>query len=106
MVVLATPSSRDFKNGCRFLSKGPVAEKPHPTGNVRGCPQFLLTVQGGTVFSAGRLGRKFEMFEMVAAVMALLGAGIFLAHAFEGTRWAYNGPFAARSGARSIWRWE
>jgi len=28
------------------------------------------------------------MFEMVTAVMGLLGAGIFLAHVFEGTRWA------------------
>jgi hypothetical protein len=28
------------------------------------------------------------MFEAVTAVMALLGAGIFLAHAFEGARWA------------------
>jgi hypothetical protein len=28
------------------------------------------------------------MFEMVTAVMGLLGAGIFLAHAFEGVRWA------------------
>jgi len=28
------------------------------------------------------------MFETLTAVMGLLGAGIFLAHAFEGVRWA------------------
>jgi len=28
------------------------------------------------------------MFETVTVVMALLGAGIFLAHAFEGAWWA------------------
>jgi hypothetical protein len=30
----------------------------------------------------------FAMFETIAAVMGLLGAGIFLAHVFEGVRWA------------------
>jgi hypothetical protein len=33
-------------------------------------------------------GRIFAMFETVTAVMGLLGAGIFLAHAFEGVLWA------------------
>ena len=32
--------------------------------------------------------RMFVMFEAVTAVMGLLGAGIFLAHAFEGVLWA------------------
>ena len=34
------------------------------------------------------VGRMFAMFETVTAVMGLLGAGIFLAHAFEGVLWA------------------
>jgi hypothetical protein len=36
-------------------------------------------------FSRGAKGR-FAMFEAVTAMMGLLGAGIFLAHAFEGVR--------------------
>jgi hypothetical protein len=35
------------------------------------------------LFSRGREG-NFAMFEMVTAVMGLVGAGIFIAHAFEG----------------------
>jgi hypothetical protein len=36
-------------------------------------------------FSWGAKGR-FAMIEAVTAVMGLMGAGIFLAHAFEGVR--------------------
>jgi hypothetical protein len=39
------------------------------------------------LFARG-VGRMFAMFETIAAVMGLLGAGIFLAHVFEGVRWA------------------
>jgi hypothetical protein len=37
------------------------------------------------LFSRGAKGR-FAMIEAVTAVMGLVGAGIFLAHAFEGVR--------------------
>jgi hypothetical protein len=36
-------------------------------------------------FSRGAKGR-FAMFEAMTAMMGLVGAGIFLAHAFEGVR--------------------
>jgi hypothetical protein len=39
----------------------------------------------GVSFSRGAKGR-FAMIEAVTAVMGLVGAGIFLAHAFEGVR--------------------
>jgi hypothetical protein len=39
----------------------------------------------GVLFSRGAKGR-FAMIEAVTAVMGLMGAGIFLAHAFEGVR--------------------
>jgi hypothetical protein len=32
----------------------------------------------------------FVMFEAVTAMMGLLGAGIFLAHVFEGVLWAWG----------------
>jgi hypothetical protein len=39
-------------------------------------------------FLAGGAARILAMLETLTAVMGLIGAGIFLAHAFEGVRWA------------------
>jgi hypothetical protein len=49
-------------------------------------PEIFLTVQdGGRFLSQGRKG-TLAMFEIMTAVMGLVGAAIFLAHAFEGIR--------------------
>ncbi|MCP3389828.1 hypothetical protein NLM27_13700 [Bradyrhizobium sp. CCGB12] len=64
-----------------------VAPNPHSTPIVAPLTEILLTVQGRTRF----LGRKggiwnLTMIETVSALMGLVSAGIFLAHAFEGYR--------------------
>jgi hypothetical protein len=61
--------------------------KSSVTGNVRGLPRNLFDCVGMHVVCspAGRKGR-FAMFETMTALMGLVGAGIFLAHAFEGIR--------------------
>ena len=46
--------------------------------------EILLTVRACASFCSGGAQRMFAMFEMVTAVMGLVGAGIFIAHAFEG----------------------
>jgi hypothetical protein len=43
-------------------------------------------VQGLGRFLACGVARMFAMIEMLSAVMGLVSAGIFLAHAFEGYR--------------------
>ena len=49
---------------------------------------MFLTVQARQRLLHVRLGGqgKFAMFETMTAMMGLVGAGIFLAHAFEGIR--------------------
>ena len=66
----------------------PVAEKPRSSRIVPVRPEIFLTVQARHRFLHLRLGRKglTAMFETMTAMMGLLGAGIFLAHAFEGIR--------------------
>ena len=66
----------------------PVARNPRSSPIVRAHPGIFLTVQGRRRFVFRARGRKgrFAMFETMTAVMGLLGAGIFLAHAFEGIR--------------------
>ena len=64
-----------------------VAPKPHPTPIVAPLTEILLTVQGRTR-SLGCKGGiwTLTMIETVSALMGLVSAGIFLAHAFEGYR--------------------
>ena len=66
----------------------PVAENPRSSRIVRTRPEMFLTVQARHRFLHVRSGRKglTAMFETMTAMMGLLGAGIFLAHAFEGIR--------------------
>jgi hypothetical protein len=63
-----------------------VAPEPHWPRIVQAKPEMFLTVQGCTAFGVHARGRTrtTAMFEMVTAAMGLVGAGIFLAHAFEG----------------------
>jgi len=61
-----------------------VAPNPQLTPIVRGLREILLTVQACTAFCWRGAQRMFAMFELVTAVMGLVGAGIFIAHAFEG----------------------
>jgi hypothetical protein len=70
--------------GTRFDAS--VALNPQSTPIVRRCSEMLLTVQACTSFGLRARGRKgsLAMIEMVTAVMGLVGAGIFIAHAFEG----------------------
>ena len=65
-----------------------VAPNPHSTPIVSTIPGILLTVQGRGRSLRVRRGRKgsSEMIETVTAVMGLVSAGIFLAHAYEGFR--------------------
>lgn len=70
---------------CKMLGFGTyVAENPHLAPIVRTIHEILLTVRACTSFCSRAGQRKFAMFEMVTAVMGLVGAGIFIAHAFEG----------------------
>jgi hypothetical protein len=70
---------------CNLLIFGTyVAQNPQSRPIVRTIHEILLTVRACTSFCS-RAGRRiFAMFEMVTAVMGLVGAGIFIAHAFEG----------------------
>ncbi len=77
------------KNGRRAVSfDTPVAENPRSSRIVRPRPEIFLTVQARRHLLHVRLGAqgKFAMFETMTAMMGLVGAGIFLAHAFEGIR--------------------
>jgi hypothetical protein len=66
----------------------PVAEKPRSSRIVPTPSEIFLTVQARHRFLHMRSGRKglTAMFETMTAMMGLVGAGIFLAHAFEGIR--------------------
>ena len=66
----------------------PVAEKHQASRIVRTRRGMFLTVQARHRLLHVRSGRKglTAMFETMTAVMGLVGAGIFLAHAFEGIR--------------------
>jgi hypothetical protein len=63
-----------------------VAPNPHSSSIVLPRREIFLTVRGCASFGVPALGRKgrLAMFEMLTAAMGLVGAGIFLAHAFEG----------------------
>jgi hypothetical protein len=65
-----------------------VAANHHLTADRRFAGRILLTVQGRSRSLRVRRGRKgsSEMIETVTAVMGLVSAGIFLAHAYEGFR--------------------
>jgi len=70
---------------CKLLGFGTyVAENPHSTPIVRTLHEILLTVRACASFCSRAGQRMIAMFEMVTAVMGLVGAGIFIAHAFEG----------------------
>ena len=70
---------------CNLLGFGTsVARNPHRRPIVRGFHEILLTVRACASFCSRAGQRMFTMFEMVTAVMGLVGAGIFIAHAFEG----------------------
>jgi hypothetical protein len=66
----------------------PVAENPRSSRIVPMRPEMFLTVQARHRLLHVRSGRKglTAMFETMTAMMGLVGAGIFLAHAFEGIR--------------------
>jgi hypothetical protein len=66
----------------------PVAGNPRSSRFVRTRPEMFLTVQARHRLLHVRSGRKglMAMFETMTAMMGLVGAGIFLAHAFEGIR--------------------
>jgi hypothetical protein len=70
------------------VSITPVAQNPRSIGIVCWCPEIFLTVQGRRRFlSRSSVEETVAMFEtMTAVVMGLVGAAIFLAHAFEGIR--------------------
>ena len=61
-----------------------VARNPHLRPIVRRFHEILLTVRACASFASCGAQRMFAMFEMVTALMGLVGAGIFIAHAFEG----------------------
>ncbi|HEY7842371.1 MAG TPA: hypothetical protein VID30_01670 [Bradyrhizobium sp.] len=61
-----------------------VAPNPQSLPIVGGLSEILLTVRACASFASCGAQRKFAMFEMFTAVMGLVGAGIFIAHAFEG----------------------
>jgi hypothetical protein len=61
-----------------------VAQNPQSEPIVRTIHEILLTVRACASFCSRAGQRMFAMFEMVTAVMGLVGAGIFIAHAFEG----------------------
>jgi len=64
-----------------------VARNPHSIPVVTSLTGILLTVQGRTRFLAVKGGIwNLTMIETVSALMGLVSAGIFLAHAFEGYR--------------------
>jgi hypothetical protein len=50
------------------------------------CRGILLTVQRGSRSVRDGAQRKLAMIETVTAVLGLMSAGIFLAHAFDGFR--------------------
>ena len=50
------------------------------------CPEIFLTVQGRRRFLSRSSVKDVAMFATMTAVMGLVGAAIFLAHAFEGLR--------------------
>ena len=65
----------------------PVAPNPHSTPIVTPLTEILLTVQGRTRFLGCKGGIwNLTMIETVSALMGLVSAAIFLAHAFEGYR--------------------
>ena len=65
----------------------PVAENPRSLPIVRARPGIFLTVQAcHRLLHMRGAQRTTAMFETMTAMMGLLGAGIFLAHAFEGLR--------------------
>jgi hypothetical protein len=69
-------------------SDTPVAENPRSSRIVPIRPEMFLTVQARHRLLHVRSGRKglTAMFETMTAMMGLVGAVIFLAHAFEGIR--------------------
>ena len=70
---------------CSLLGFGTyVAQNPQSQPIVRTIHEILLTVRACTSFCSRAGQGIFAMFEMVTAVMGLVGAGIFIAHAFEG----------------------
>jgi hypothetical protein len=70
---------------CNLLGFGTyVARNPQSRPIVRTVHEILLTVRACASFASCGAQRMFAMFEMVTAVMGLVGAGIFIAHAFEG----------------------
>ena len=76
-----------LRNACnrQLLGFGTsVAPNPQSPLIVRPQREIFLTVRPCTSFCSCGAQRMFAMFEMVTAVMGLVGAGIFLAHAFEG----------------------
>ena len=68
---------------CSVLAQ-PVAPNPQSPPIAWRRDEILLTVRACASFCSCGAQRKFAMFEMVTAVMGLVGAGIFIAHAFEG----------------------
>jgi hypothetical protein len=93
MVNRSLRSARVFTDGTLAVASAPCCSHlAHPVArNPRSAPipifalGILLTVRGATSFCfRGGSQRMFAMIEMVTALMGLVGAGIFLAHAFEG----------------------
>ena len=81
----ATPATASRSVLAHVLAAS-VAPNPQSMPIVRMCSEMFLTVRGCTSFCLRARGRKgsLAMIEMVTAVMGLVGAGIFIAHAFEG----------------------
>jgi hypothetical protein len=63
-----------------------VAPNPQSAPILKSRPRILLTVRACASFCRCGAQRTFAMFETVTAFMGLVGACIFLAHAFEGVR--------------------
>jgi hypothetical protein len=63
-----------------------VAANPQLRADFKSVSGIFLTVQGARRLVVQGRKRNFAMFEAVTAVMGLVSAGVFLAHAFEGVR--------------------
>jgi hypothetical protein len=83
MVAVARPSISG--NRCPKLGQ-PVAGNHQLDSILAFCRGILLTVQRGSRSVRDGAQRKLAMIETVTAVLGLMSAGIFLAHAFDGFR--------------------
>src|ERR1700761_6220733 len=85
LALVNEPLRRRHGWTCELLGFGTyVAQNPHLPSIIGTIHEILLTVRACASFCSRAGQRMFAMFEMVTTVMGLVGAGIFIAHAFEG----------------------